>query len=122
MASDGKLVDTGLEYQVDISSAPIINGPEYIMVTHETETGVGVPNKGNRIEIFGNLDVRKCFCDFDGTRYLKDSANINYDANVYRDQYRDPNLFYKVFVGEELLNPFISYPGKKTFLLSILST
>ena len=28
--------------------------------------------------------------------------------NEYLDQYRDLNLFYKEYVGEELLNPFIS--------------
>ena len=38
---------------------------------------------------------------------------MNYPENDYIDQYRDLNLFYKEYVGEELLNPFISYPDMK---------
>ena len=33
--------------------------------------------------------------------------------NDYVDQYRDLKLFYKEYVGEILMNPFISYAGMK---------
>ena len=35
---------------------------------------------------------------------------MNYNENDYIDQYKDLKLFYKEYVGEELLNPFVSYP------------
>ena len=41
-----------------------------------------------------------------GVRYLKDGLSINFEANSYLDQYRDLKLFYKEYVGEELLLPY----------------
>ena len=40
---------------------------------------------------------------------------INYAGKDFLDQYRDFNLYYKEHLGEELLNPFISYPDMKNF-------
>ena len=36
-------------------------------------------------------------------------------SNKYLDQYRDLEMFYKEYVGEPLLSPFISYPDVKDF-------
>ena len=38
----------------------------------------------------------------------KDSVNVKYEENDYLDQYRDIKLFYKEYVGEPLLKPFIN--------------
>ena len=35
------------------------------------------------------------------------------NKNSYLDQYRDLKLFYKEYVGEELLEPYITYPDMK---------
>ena len=40
-------------------------------------------------------------------RYTRDG--IDYASNGYVEQYRDPNLLYKEYVGEELLNLSLSY-------------
>ena len=39
----------------------------------------------------------------------------NFEQNSYLDQYRDLKLFYKEYVGEELLQPYITYPDMKKF-------
>ena len=70
--------------------------------------------KKNNISIFDNLNVSKYFVEIDGQRYPRDSILTNYPLNDYIDQYRDLKLFYKEDVGEELLNPFVSYPDMKT--------
>ena len=46
-------------------------------------------------------------------RYPKDGVLINFEENSYLDQYRDLKLFYKDYVGEELLQPYITYPDMK---------
>ena len=37
-----------------------------------------------------------------------------YASNDYVDQYRGPKIFYKRYVGEELLNAFIKYTDMKS--------
>ena len=60
---------------------------------------------------FDTIDVGKYFCDIDGVRYPKDGVSIHYDENKYLDKYRDYKLFSKEYVGEEVLNQFLSYPN-----------
>ena len=38
---------------------------------------------------------------------------INFNENIYLDQYRDLNLFYKEYVGEPKLKSFITYDKMK---------
>ena len=40
---------------------------------------------------------------------------LDYEKNQYLDQYRDLKMFYKEYVGEPILKPFISYPDMKNF-------
>ena len=57
--------------------------------------------------------LKKKFCEIDGYRYPKDAVLRNFPENDYLDQYRNLKLFYKEFVGEELMNPFINYTDTK---------
>ena len=57
--------------------------------------------------------MRKYHVENDGVRYPRDCVNVDYGLNDFVDQYRDWNLFYREYVGEELLNPFISYRDMK---------
>ena len=105
-----KVVNDGLEFQVDIGSAQNVNSPKYIIAAHQSLARIGVPKKANNTAVFDNLNVRKCIVQIDGARYPKDAIITNYAENDYLDQYRDLQLFYREYVGEELLNPFVSYP------------
>ena len=100
-------------FQVDIGSAESVNSPKYLICAHQTEVRSGLPNKRNNISRFDNINVRNYFIEIDGQRYPRDSVLTNYAENVYIDQYRDLKLFYKEYVGDELSNPFISYPDMK---------
>ena len=100
--------------QIDIGSAQQINSPKYLICAHQTAARLNAPDKGLNISRFDNLNVRKYFVEIDSQRYPRDGVIINYSENDYIDQYRDLKLFYKEYVGEELLNPFISYPDMKT--------
>ena len=109
-----KTVDTLLEYQVDIGSAQNISTPQNLIVANQTATRNGFPNKINNVSIFDNLNVRKYHVDIYGVRYPRDGVSIEYASNDYVDQYRDLEFFYEDYVGEELLNPFMSYTDMKT--------
>ena len=39
---------------------------------------------------------------------------MNYEQNEYIEQYKDIKLFFKEYIGEQLMSPFISYPDMKT--------
>ena len=119
--TDRKIANTGSEYQVDIGSAANINSPKYLIVAHQTAARSGAANKTTNNAIFDNLDVTKYFVEIDGIRYPKDSVETNYDENNYLDQYRDIKLFYKEYVGEPLLSPFINYTDvKSTYPLQVI--
>ena len=100
-------------FQVDIGSAQSVNSPKYLICAHPTEAKSALPNKRNDISRFDNINVRKYFIEIDGQRYPRDSVLTNYAQNDSIDQYRDIKLFYKEYVGEELLNPFVSYTDMK---------
>ena len=39
---------------------------------------------------------------------------MNYEQDDYIEQYKDLKLFFKEYIGEQLLSPFISYTDMKT--------
>ena len=100
-------------FQVDIRSAQSDNSPKCVICAHQTEARSALPNKRNNISRFDKINVRKYFIEIDGQRYPRDSILTNYAENDYIHQYRYLKLFYKEYVGEELLNPFVSYTDMK---------
>ena len=66
-----------------------MNGPKYMISTHQTKDSIVTPNKNSNIAIFDNLDFHKYYVEIDGQRYPRDGLSINYTENDYIDQYRD---------------------------------
>ena len=110
--TERKISNDGRELQVDIGSAQHINSPLYLITAFQTADRT-TANKNSNPAIFDNNNVTKYFIEIDGIRYPKDGILTNYETNSYLDQYRDLKLFYKEYVGEPLLNPYISYPDVK---------
>ena len=110
--TERKISNSGRELQVDISSAQHINSPKYLISAFQTNAGT-TPGKDVNPAIFDNNNVTKYFVEIDGVRYPQDGVLINFEQNSYLDQYRDLKLFYKEYVGEELLQPYITYPEMK---------
>ena len=100
--------------QIDIGSAQQVNSPKYLIASHQTAVRLNAPDKGINVLRFDNLDVRNYFVELDSVRYPSDGVLTNYNENDYFDQYKDLKLFYKEYVGEELINSFVSYPDMKT--------
>ena len=119
MVYEQKTDTSGLEFWGDLGGARQIDSQIYLIAAHQMEAKVAVANKRNKIAIFEVIDVRKLFCDLDGIRYPKYSVSINFDANDYLDQHREPELFYKEFDGEAPLNPFETYPDIKKICFQI---
>ena len=71
-------------------------------------------DENNNIAIFDNLNLRKYYVEIDSVRYSRDSVLINFEQNDYIEQFEDLKLFFKKYIGEELVSPFISYPDIKT--------
>ena len=110
--TERKISNHGRELQVDIGSAQHINSPKYLLSAFQTNART-TANKAVNPAIFDSNHVTKYFVEIDGIRYPKNGVLINFEENSYLDQYRDIKLFYKEYVGEELLQPYISYPDIK---------
>ena len=120
--TDRKLVDTGKEFQIDISSASIINSPLYSIAAHQktqrpdaADETINLSRNRFNNAIFDNVKVRKNYAEIDGVRYPKNPVMVDFDKNTYLDQYRDLKLFYKEYVGEPMLNPIITYDKMKKY-------
>ena len=100
--------------QIDIGSAQSVNSPKNLITAHRTAARLNAPDKGINVSRFDNLNVRKYFVEIDSVRYPRDGVLTNYPENDYFDQYKDSKVFFKEYVGEKLLNPFVSYPEIKT--------
>ena len=111
--TERKIVTDGGEFQVDIASSQNTNSPKYLIAAHQTEARTVTANKQNNMAIFDHVDVKKYCVEIDGYRYPKESVLTNFSENDYLDQYRDLKSFYRGYVGEELMTPFISYTDMK---------
>ena len=100
--------------QIDKGSAQSVNSPKYLITAHQTAARLNAPDKGINVSRFDNLNVRKYVVEIDGVLYPRDGVLTNYPENDYIDQNKDLKLFFKEYVGEEQLNPFVSYPEIKT--------
>ena len=100
--------------QLDIGTSQHVNSPKDLIGAHQTRTRADTANKNNNIAIFDNLNLQKYYVEVDSVRYSRDSVLVNYEQNDYIEQYKDLKLFFKEYIGEELMSPFISYPDMKT--------
>ena len=99
--------------QMDIGTSQHVNSPKYLIGAHQTRTRADTANKNN-IAIFDNLNLQKYYVEIDSVRYPRGSVLVNYEQNDYIEPYKDIKLFFKEYIGEELMSPFISYPDMKT--------
>ena len=100
--------------QHDSGSAQQVNSPIYLISAHQTKDILSAHDEKNKFAIFNNLDLRKYYVEIDSLQYPRDSVLVNYGENDYIEQYKDLNLFFKEYIEEPKLNPFISYPDMKT--------
>ena len=100
--------------QLDIGTSQHVNSPKYLIGAHQTRIRADTANKNNNIAIFDNLNLQKYYVEIDSVRYPRDSVLVNYEQNDYIEPYKDLKLFFKDYIGEELMSPFISYPDMKT--------
>ena len=120
--TDRKPVDTAREFQVDISSASNINSPLYLIAAHQktqrpdpANPAVNLSNNRFNNAIFDHVDVRKYYSEIDGIPYPKNPVMVNFEENNYLEQYKDLKLFYKEYVGDQLLSPIITYDKMKNY-------
>ena len=100
--------------QLDIGSSQNVQSPKYLIGAHQTRDRIDVPISTKNVAIFDNLGLRKYYNEIDGQRYPRDSSLMIYEQNEYIEQYKDLKLFFKEYIGEQLMSPFISYPDMKT--------
>ena len=100
--------------QLDIGSSQNVQSPKYLIGAHQTKERIDGAISTKNVAIFDNLDPRKYYIGIDGQRYPRDSSLMNYEQNDYIEQYKDLKFFFKEYIGEQILSPFISYPDMKT--------
>ena len=119
---DTKPVDTAREVQVDISLASNINSPLYLIAAHQKTQRLNPASPANNLSnnrfsnaVFDHVDVRKNYTEIDGSRYPKNPVMVNYDDNNYLELNKELKLFYKDYVGDQLLSPIITYDKMKDY-------
>ena len=100
--------------QLDIGTSQHVNSPKFLIGAHQTLTRADTANKNNNIAIHGNLNLQKYYVEIDSVRYPRDSVFVHYEQKDYIEQYEALKVFFKQYIGEQLMSPFISYPVMKT--------
>ena len=100
--------------QLDIGSSQNVESPKYLIGAHQTKDRIDGVISTKNVSIFDNLDLRNYYNEIDGQRYPRDSSLMNYEQNDYIEQYKDLKLFFKEYIGEQRMSPFLSYPDMKT--------
>ena len=99
---------------LDIGSSQNVQSPKYLIGAHQTKDRIDSAISTENVAIFDNLDLRKYYIEIDGQRYPRDSSLMNYEQNDYIEQHKDLKLFFKEYIGEQLMSPFISYLDMRT--------
>ena len=100
--------------QHDIGSAQNVIHSKLLFCAHQTNLRTATSDKKINIAIFDNMDIHKYYVEIDGQRYPRDSVLINYEENDYIQQYKVLKLLWKEYIGEPILNLFVSYLDMKT--------
>ena len=100
--------------QLDIGNSQNVQSPKYLIGAHQTKDRIDGALSTKNVSIFDNLDLRKYYIEIDGQRYPRDSSLMNYEQNDYIEQYKDLKLYFREYIGEQLLSPFITSPYMKT--------
>ena len=100
--------------QLDIGSSQNVQSPKYLIGAHQTKDRIDGAISTKNVSIFDNLDLRKYYIEIDGQRYPRDSSLMKYEQIDFLEQYKNLKIFFKEYIGEQLLTPFISYPDVKT--------
>ena len=107
--------------QVDIGSSQKVNSPKYLICAHQLKDRIDTPISTKNVAIFDHLNLKKYYVEINGQRYPRDGVLLNYNQNDYIEQYKDLKLFFKEYIGEQLLSPFISYTDMKIkYLVEII--
>ena len=85
-----------------------VQSPKNLIGAHQTKDRIDGAISTKNVSIFDKLDLRKYYIEIDGQRYPRDSSVMNYEQNDYIEQYKDLKLFFKEYIGEQLMSPFIS--------------
>ena len=110
----GRRLISDMLLQVHTGSGQQVSSLKYLICAHQTQNRINVRNENNTSAIFDIIDFRKNDVEIYGKRYPRDSSPTNYGKIAYIEQYNDLKLFFKEYIGEPILNPFISYPDMKT--------
>ena len=81
----------------------------------QTQNRIGGPSKANIIAIIDTNHVTIYFVEIHGARYPRDGVSTNFVENSYLDKYSDLKLVCREYVGERLLNPYLSFTDMKNF-------
>ena len=107
-------VISDMSTHMDIGSSLQVNSPKCLIGAHQARVRADTANKNNNIAIFGNLDLRNFLIEVDAIRYPRDSILVNFEQNDYIEQFKEIKVFFREYIGEELMSPFIFYPDMKT--------
>ena len=96
--------------QPDIGNSQNVQNPKYLIAAHQTKDRLDGAISNKNVAIFDNLDLRIYYFEIDGQQYPRDSSLMTYEQNDYIEQYKDSKFFFKEYIGEQLMSPFMSYP------------
>ena len=100
--------------QLDIGSSQNVQSPKYLIGSHQAKDRIDGAISTKNVASLDDLDLRKYYIEIDGQRYPRDSSIMNFEQNDYIEPYKSLKLFFKEYIGEQLMSPFLSYPDMKT--------
>ena len=107
--------------QHDIGSAQQVNAPIYLICAHQIKEGIDGANKNKNNVMFNHPNLREYYVEIVSIQYPRDSLLMSYEESDFNEQYKNSKLFFKEYIGESLLNIFITYPDMETkYLIGIL--
>ena len=99
---------------MDIGTSQHVNSPKYLIGAHQTRTRADTAKKNINIAVFDNPNLQKYYVEILSIRCPRDSVNVNYEQSKYIESLKDLKLFFKEYIGEDMMTPFISHTDMKT--------
>ena len=99
----GRRIFSDMITQLDIGSSQNVQSPKSLIGAHQARDKIDAPTSNRNVSILDNLDLRKYYIEIGDQRYPRDISLMKYEQNVYIEQYRDSKLFFKKYIGEQIL-------------------
>ena len=107
-----KQVNTNSSWNFELGVEAGMQLPIYVIVGFQSADRLG-PAQTQNNGVFDQLPIIEAYCKIGSVKYPDESINLDYLRNDYDDGYNEVLKFFREYVGEQTVTPYITFQDFK---------